>query len=178
MPFSKEAVAGNSRAGLNQPLLFSDRPNLPPYPFTCDSPCTAPGADSALSSRVSQARRAASTSANRSSLGASQLRVPLREEVRALVNVPAGHNGGGGQTRAAREDPRRSGAGQTPGRGRRRAPGMRISRHWGRGAGPLGNRASLGDLRWSLEKTVLVVKIIRYEVKGAFCETKYSPDKS
>ena len=67
---------------------------------------------------------------------------------------------------------------QTPGRGRRRAPGMRISRHWGCGAGHLGNRASLGNLRWSLEKTVFVVKVVRYEVNGAFCETKYSPDKS
>lgn len=94
------------------------------------------------------------------------------------MNVPAGRNGGGGQTRPAREDPRRSGEEQTPGRGRRRAPGMRISRHWGRGAGHLINRASLGNLRWSLEKTVFVVKVVRYEVNGAFCETKYSPDKS
>ncbi|XP_055273553.1 uncharacterized protein LOC129550084 [Moschus berezovskii] len=86
------------------------------------------------SRRVSQARRAASTSANRSSLGASLPRVPLREEVRAPVNAPAPRGGEGGQTRATRGDPRRAGAEQTPGGGRRRAPGMRISRHRGLGA--------------------------------------------
>lgn len=55
-----------------------------------------PREQTALSPRVSQARRAASTSANRSSLGASLPRVPLREGVRALVNAPAGRDGGGG----------------------------------------------------------------------------------
>lgn len=40
---------------------------------------------------------------------------------------PAGRDGGGGQTPAAREDPRRAGAGQTPGGGRRRALGMHFA---------------------------------------------------
>lgn len=67
-PFSKGATAGNSRSGLN-PLLFSGRPNLLPCPFTWDAPRTATGADSARSPRLSQARRAGTTSTNRRSLG-------------------------------------------------------------------------------------------------------------
>lgn len=116
------------------PFLGSPKPPTLPVYLRCAP--HSPGSQPTLRSRpVSQARRAASTSANRSSPGASLPWVPLREEVRAPVNAPAGRDGGGGQTRAAREDPRRAEAEQTPGGGRRRAPGMRISRHWGRGAG-------------------------------------------
>ncbi|CAM9740342.1 unnamed protein product [Rangifer tarandus platyrhynchus] len=121
-------------AGLNPPSL--SRTAQTSHPTRSPEMSPAQPREPTLRSRpVSRARRAASTSANRSSLGASLPRVPLREEVRAPVNAPAGRDGGGGATRAAREDPRRAEAEQTPGGGKRRAPGMRISRHWGRGAG-------------------------------------------
>ena len=132
---------GRKFQGWSQPTPpFPGSPKPPPLPVYLRCAPHSPGADSALRP-VSQARRAASTSANRSSLGASLPRVPLREEARAPVNAPAGRDGGGGQTRAAREDPRRAEAEQTPGGGQAARTGhahFAPLGPWG-GAGTLGN---------------------------------------
>lgn len=125
-PFcSKEAAAGNSRAGSKPTPPFLRSPKLPAYLFTWDAPGTAWRADSGRSPRVSEARCVATTSANRRSLGTSR---PLGPPARG--GAPAHKQPGGalwGRKPAARRAPGPQGteAEREPHRGMRRSLGMR-----------------------------------------------------